>query len=255
MRLYGEGRDEARYRDAIAKHALQQRVVLMGTTDKIHQAYAQAQLFCIPSRYEGFGLVTVEAHRHGLPAVGFAECTGTNEIIRHGENGLLAPEMSAKSLGNTLLSIMLDDDMRAKLGTRAMELAHRYDPEPIYDQWESLLLQAAVLKGRTALSRPLMISEYDILRFNLNRISERQILFDEATGPDLYVSASQNKYKEDIEKLKRQRNGAWKKIELAGDYQKNADEQLLQFRKNMSKLMDDFEKKIKNITKMPTSKR
>lgn len=131
--------------------AWQRRIRLCGLTDNPHAQYARADLFCIPSRHEGFGLVTVEAMGHGLPVVGFAACPGTNELVRHNETGLLAPEMTAESLADALRRLMFDADARRRMGRNARESAQCFAPGIVYDAWEKLFLRTAALKGRTRL--------------------------------------------------------------------------------------------------------
>jgi len=52
--------------------------------------YLSADLFCIPSRWEGFPNVVGEALAHGLPVIAFKECSGMTDLIFEGKNGLLA---------------------------------------------------------------------------------------------------------------------------------------------------------------------
>lgn len=80
---------------AVRASHMQERIPLYGETGTPQAQYADADLFCTPSRVEGFGLTAIEAISCGLPVVGFAECSGINELVRHGETGLLAPEMDA----------------------------------------------------------------------------------------------------------------------------------------------------------------
>ena len=65
-------------------------VTLAGATADVEREYAQAQLFVMSSFSEGFPNSLAEALAHGTPAVGFADCPGTNELIIPGVNGVLA---------------------------------------------------------------------------------------------------------------------------------------------------------------------
>ena len=68
---------------------LNEVVHIIDQSNDIESDYANADLFVIPSQYEGFGLVTAEASSCGLPCVGFHDAVGTNSIIQDGENGIL----------------------------------------------------------------------------------------------------------------------------------------------------------------------
>ena len=59
-------------------------------TSNLSAFYLSADLFCIPSRWEGFPNVVGEALAHGLPVIAFKECSGMTDLIIEGKNGLLA---------------------------------------------------------------------------------------------------------------------------------------------------------------------
>lgn len=151
LEIWGAGSEKKHLEREVQHLGMQRRIRLCGLTDNPHAQYARADLFCIPSRHEGFGLVTVEAMGHGLPVVGFAACPGTNELVRHNETGLLAPEMTAESLADALRRLMFDADARRRMGRNARESAQCFAPGIVYDAWEKLFLRTAALKGRTRL--------------------------------------------------------------------------------------------------------
>jgi glycosyltransferase involved in cell wall biosynthesis len=153
LKIWGEGEERVRLQRRIASLGLQGRASLCGLTSEPERQYAAADLFCIPSRYEGFGIVVIEAMAHALPVVGFAGCAALNSLIRHGETGLLAPEMTARSLAAALRSLMENTNLRRRMGGNARTAAMEYAPERIFDAWETLLGETAACKGRTALHR------------------------------------------------------------------------------------------------------
>ena len=89
LRIVGEGECRNDLQERIVKAGLQERISLPGTTAEIWAEYANAQLFVLPSLYESQGLALAEALACGLPALGFAACTGVNSLIRPGQNGVL----------------------------------------------------------------------------------------------------------------------------------------------------------------------
>lgn len=146
--LCGDGPDKALYEKLIVSLGLEGYVTMPGMINDMGAYYSKSHLFCIPSRYEGFGLVTVEAQSYGLPVVGFSQCSGTNDIISHKENGLLADKMTAECLMESLSFLMKDQSLRLKMGERGQEMLSRYDEKLIYDQWEKLLTNMSKLKKR-----------------------------------------------------------------------------------------------------------
>ena len=65
--IVGEGVEEELYRSLIQKYHLEDRVFIHPFTKNIQDYYSKAQVYVLSSRWEGFGLVLVEAMAHGLP--------------------------------------------------------------------------------------------------------------------------------------------------------------------------------------------
>ena len=150
--IWGEGEDKALLEARIRRHGLADVVRLCGTTNAIEREYAGADIFCIPSRYEGFPLALLEAMRHSLPVVGFADSFGVRDVFVPG-TGLLAPRMDAQSLSESLARLMRDADLRATAGENALKAGEAFTLERVVDQWEQLLHEAACL--RSSLRYPL----------------------------------------------------------------------------------------------------
>ena len=154
LHFCGSGLDEDSYRRFATQLGIEDRVVWHGMVDDVDRHYANANVFCIPSRYEGFPLVLLEAQRHGLPCVGFADCGGVNDIIVHGQNGLLAPEVTFQSLAATLGVVMAKESLRKVLGQSATQMLSRYDEKNIFEAWEDLFRTTALQKNKTRLTLP-----------------------------------------------------------------------------------------------------
>lgn len=67
--IVGEGVEEPLYRKYIKEYQLQERIHIHPFTNNIQQYYHEAQAYVLSSRWEGFGLVLVEAMAHGLPII------------------------------------------------------------------------------------------------------------------------------------------------------------------------------------------
>jgi glycosyltransferase involved in cell wall biosynthesis len=121
------------------------QIVFGGETDQIHSAYGASQIHVICSLQEGCPNTVCEAMSHGVPSIGFSDCPGTNELIRHNDNGLLiGRETETKSLAEALATLMRDDGMRERLGAKAHEHARAlFSPSVIYDKWEKMLVELA----------------------------------------------------------------------------------------------------------------
>ena len=148
LRIVGEGVLRADLERRVAQRGLAGRVELPGTTPRIEDEYANAAMVAVPSRYESFGMVTAEALAAGLPVVGFADCPGTNELIRHDQNGWLVevPRGAARTaaLAAALAKLMNDPARRARLGAAGAQSVADLAPGRVTGVWEQLL--AATLR-------------------------------------------------------------------------------------------------------------
>ena len=101
----------------VAKHA-------PNGQNRLSTLYQSADVFCMPSRFEPFGVVFVEAMLHGLPCVGSDRCA-IPEIIAHGETGWVVPGDDVTRLGDTLVAALARSDTLAPMRFRCRERALR----------------------------------------------------------------------------------------------------------------------------------
>lgn len=153
LHIWGIGEDEGQIYQAISQTACADRIHICGLARTPHEQFSQADIFCIPSRYEGLPVALLEAFSCSAPAIGFQACNAVNYLIKNGINGLLSPAMTAVDLAQCLRRLMEDEQLRQRLGQAALATAQEYAPERIYDQWEELILTAAARKGQTQLAR------------------------------------------------------------------------------------------------------
>jgi len=113
----------------------------MGPTQQLGEALAEASVFALSSRFEGFGIVIVEAMSKGLAVVSFDCPRGPAEIVDDGRDGLLVPAEDVEALSHALLAAVGDRGLRARLGVAARETARAYDPAAIGARWLAALDQ------------------------------------------------------------------------------------------------------------------
>ncbi len=140
VRIIGDGYLRNELVSLVKNLNLEDRIFLPGTTSKIEKEYIAAHIFAIPSLYESFGLATAEAMSHGLPAIGFKACPGTNELINNKKNGLLVTgENRIDSFRDSLKTLMKSEKLREEYGNKAKDAVERYYPEKIVEIWERLI--------------------------------------------------------------------------------------------------------------------
>jgi glycosyltransferase involved in cell wall biosynthesis len=140
LRIHGGGPDRPALEAQAEALGLGARVVLTGPVRRLGEALAQASVFALSSRFEGFGLVILEAMSHGLPVVSFDCPRGPGEIITAGRDGTLVPPGDVAGLTAGLEELVTDPARRRAYGAAALETARAYDREAVAAQWERLLL-------------------------------------------------------------------------------------------------------------------
>ena len=136
--IYGQG-DRTDYRRLMVELGIDtNRCHLNGPVDDVGQVYMDSSIFVLSSRFEGFGLVLVEAMASGLSVVSFDCPAGPDEIITDGYDGLLVPSCDVKVLAQKLMSLMSDKELRKQLSQNACQSAKRYDMNLIAGKWVAL---------------------------------------------------------------------------------------------------------------------
>ena len=140
--------------DGPLRGALERRAAQRGLGERVRWLGAQAHgdvarvmascdLFVLPSRYEGFARVLMEAAAAALPIVA-TDVSGTDEAVRAGETGLVVPVGDAEALGSALEALVRDAGRAARMGTAGQahmrELAQRHgSPRRQVEIWEELV--------------------------------------------------------------------------------------------------------------------
>ncbi|MDR1698557.1 MAG: glycosyltransferase family 4 protein [Prevotellaceae bacterium] len=116
----GEGELCDKCSQYIQKHKLENFVKLEGWKSNIADYYSSHDIFCLPSVYEAFGLVFLEAGYFGLPCVA-TDVEGIPEVIENGVTGLLSPPNNLYSLAQNLLKLITDKTLCKRMGNAGHE--------------------------------------------------------------------------------------------------------------------------------------
>jgi D-inositol-3-phosphate glycosyltransferase len=114
---------------------LDQSVVFLGKRDqdKLPYYYSAAEVVVMPSHYESFGMVALEAMACGTPVVA-SEVGGLAYLVRDGETGFTIPAEEPETLCEKLSWLLNDPDLHAKMSGQAAEYAQDY-------AWENIATQ------------------------------------------------------------------------------------------------------------------
>ena len=136
--IYGNGNMETYQQLMVQLGIDSSRCHLHGPITEVRKEYLQSSLFVLPSRYEGFGLVLIEAMACGLPVVSFDCENGPRNIISDGQNGFLVQPFDVDAFAERLLMLIRNEELRQKMGVEAHQSSRQYQIENIALRWKSL---------------------------------------------------------------------------------------------------------------------
>jgi phosphatidylinositol alpha-mannosyltransferase len=116
----------------------------------------EADLLCAPSLGgESFGMVLTEAFASGTPVVA-SDITGYRDVLQDRRDGMLVPPGDAVALGETLRSLALDPERRARMGAAARaSVSARFSERAMVDAYERLFLELEPARSKSGnLRRP-----------------------------------------------------------------------------------------------------
>jgi len=119
----GRGPAEFALRERAQRLGVAQSVYFAGFIDDLtrNRLYACADVAVVPSLYEPFGIVALEAMAAGVPVV-VSDTGGLSEIVQHAQNGLRAYPGNAQSLADNILAYLDAPEFARYIKTRALEM-------------------------------------------------------------------------------------------------------------------------------------
>ena len=108
--------------------------------DSLADYYAAADVLVMPSHYESFGMVALEAMACGTPVIA-SRVGGLTYTVRDEETGLLVPDRDPQALAEAIHRVIKRDDLRWKLETNAVRVAREFSWPIITDRILDLYAQ------------------------------------------------------------------------------------------------------------------
>lgn len=123
-------------RGQVQAAGLSGQIIFEGVCDDILDRMAQADIFLLPSKWEGMPMTVIEAMGTGLPVVA-SQVGGVPDMVTDGESGLLIPP-TAEALAQAIERLVKDEALRERLGTQARQEARRFSIEAMAQGYEAL---------------------------------------------------------------------------------------------------------------------
>ncbi|MBA7715365.1 D-inositol-3-phosphate glycosyltransferase [subsurface metagenome] len=123
--IVGGGKLLTKLKKMIIEMRLEDTVELKGESMNVESHLEMFDIFVLPSLYEGFGNVFIEAMSYLIPVIG-TNVSGINEIIKDNVNGLLVKPKSAEEITRAIVRLIEDPALREKLGREGRKTVERH---------------------------------------------------------------------------------------------------------------------------------
>jgi D-inositol-3-phosphate glycosyltransferase len=132
-------------------------VTFLGARDQdtLHYYYTAADAVIMPSHYESFGMVALEAMACGTPVIA-SEVGGLAFLVKHGQTGFHVPDRDPQLRAERVINVLDDPALRARLGVHAREHARQYAWPVIADQILDVFAEA-ITQAHPARQIPLQL--------------------------------------------------------------------------------------------------
>ncbi|WP_448621626.1 glycosyltransferase family 4 protein [Geodermatophilus sp. URMC 65] len=153
--VVGDGTRRPEMERLAAELGVADRVHFTGWRHDLADVARAVDVLALPSRWEAFGIVNLEAMAAAKPVVGFA-VEGVPEVVVHGETGLLSPPGATDRLAEDLVRVLTDPELAARLGEAGRRrFTECFTPEPMVRQHVELY--------ERLLARPRRVSRWPLL--------------------------------------------------------------------------------------------
>lgn len=136
--IYGDGPEKNNLEKMIGEKHLENNVFLKGYETDKSIIFGDKSFMVLTSRFEGFGMVLIEAMQYHLPVISYDIKYGPKEIVNSDENGLLVESGNIELLANAVGRLIENTDKRKTMSQKAFLSLNKFDNEEITRQWLDL---------------------------------------------------------------------------------------------------------------------
>jgi glycosyltransferase involved in cell wall biosynthesis len=145
--ILGEGPEKESLSRLVNDLAITEKVSFLGFQKNPYKFMSRADIFVLPSRYEGLPMVILEAMACDTPVVATDCKSGPREILQNGRYGVLVPTEDIDALSTAILELLRDKALRASFSRLAKQRVKDFAVEKIVSKYEELFYKS-VLSAR-----------------------------------------------------------------------------------------------------------
>lgn len=136
LKIFGEGNLRQQLENYIDEKGLNNKVLLPGFTENIHEEMVNSEMFVISSNYEGISNAMLEALAIGIPVISTdSPIGGAKMFIKNNINGILVEVGNVEQLANSMMKIASNRDFANKLSNESIKIREVLSPEKITFEW------------------------------------------------------------------------------------------------------------------------
>jgi glycosyltransferase involved in cell wall biosynthesis len=138
LEIYGKFDERYRLKELAQSLQVDATVTFFPPVADIQAKYLESSIFVLSSRFEGFGMVLIEAMACGVPCVTFDCPYGPADIVSHQKDGFVVRNDAISAFAQSIIHLIEDENLRKDFGKAAKQNVKRFLPEVIMPQWDTL---------------------------------------------------------------------------------------------------------------------
>lgn len=145
--MLGDGPDRSTLQEILEVRKAEPAVLLAGSQSNVAEYLRAADVYVHPSHAEGLSNSILEAMQLGLPIIA-ANCSSMPELVTDQVEGLLVPKADSAALCHAMQRLLLDPDLRGRMGKAAAEKVKAFSLESTFASWDKLIVRKLAKSNR-----------------------------------------------------------------------------------------------------------
>ena len=137
--IVGAGASGRLHLEQLAEDLQINNIDFTGHRSDIKEILYRAEIYVLPSRYEGLPMTLLEAMSQGAACIAFDCISGPSDIITNHQDGLLIENQNNEAMANGILELISNKEMRKKVQKNAPLALKKFSIESVSSKWDKLL--------------------------------------------------------------------------------------------------------------------
>ena len=168
--IIGTGELQDEIMEDARKRKIDHRINFIGYSMEPEKYYLNSSVFLLPSRWEGWPMVIMEAFEFGLPVIAFH--TGAMDlIIEDGKTGFLPKAFDTDEFAKAMLALAHDEQLRSQMSVNAIQKSEDFDVKKAVKAWDDLFLRL-VDTDKTSFGKEFEVEREDFCQKNQKKIEK-----------------------------------------------------------------------------------